>query len=163
MSRIVPTLLALTAFSATAFAADVTIVPFDGSPIPIGAGARALGMGGAFTAVADDATANTWNPAGMAQLERPELSINGGWYSRSTSSDGGSDSQSDLALDHVSVVWPFFVLGTQQTVGVAWQRQFDFTRQASSTQVLQSQFRPPRRRACRTTASTTMVRGRPGA
>jgi len=139
MSRIVPTLLLLTAFSATTFAADVTIVPFDGSPIPIGAGARALGMGGAFTAVADDATANTWNPAGMAQLERPELSLNGGWYSRSTSSDGGSDSQSDLALDHISVVWPFFVLGTQQTVGIAWQRQFDFTRRADSTQVLQSQ------------------------
>ena len=107
MSRIVPTLLALTAFSATAFAADVTIVPFDGSPIPIGAGARALGMGGAFTAVADDATANTWNPAGMAQLERPELSINGGWYYRSSSADGSSNQQSDVAIDHASVVWPW--------------------------------------------------------
>lgn len=139
----VPTLLTLVTFLTmlgNASAADVTIVPFDGSPIPIGAGARALGMGGAFTAVADDATANTWNPAGMAQLERPELSINGGWYSRSTTPEGGSaDHQSALALDHVSVVWPFFVLGTQQTVGVAWQRQFDFTRQADSTQVLQSQ------------------------
>jgi hypothetical protein len=29
-------------------------------------GTRALGMGGAFTAVADDATASWWNPAGMA-------------------------------------------------------------------------------------------------
>lgn len=29
-------------------------------------GVRALGMGGAFTAVADDATASWWNPAGMA-------------------------------------------------------------------------------------------------
>ena len=29
-------------------------------------GARASGMGGAFTAVADDATASWWNPAGMA-------------------------------------------------------------------------------------------------
>lgn len=134
---LVPTLLTL---AITASAVDVTIVPFDGSPIPIGAGARALGMGGAFTAVADDATANTWNPAGMAQLERPEFSINGGWYARSTSADGGSsDRQSVLALDHVSLVLPFFVLGTQQTVGLAWQRQFDFTRRADSTQVLQSQ------------------------
>jgi long-subunit fatty acid transport protein len=136
-----PTLVpALLSIVLAAPAADVTIVPFDGSPIPIGAGARALGMGGAFTAVADDATANTWNPAGMAQLERPEFSLNGGWYYRSTSADGGdSSTQSDLALDHVSVVWPFFVLGTQQTVGIAWQRQFDFTRQADSTQALQSQ------------------------
>lgn len=38
-----------------------------------GAGARALGMGGAFFAVADDATASYWNPAGLAQLERKEL------------------------------------------------------------------------------------------
>src|SRR5260221_14438342 len=29
-------------------------------------GVRAQGMGGAFTAVADDATASWWNPAGMA-------------------------------------------------------------------------------------------------
>jgi len=35
----------------------------------IGAGARALGMGGAFTAVADDATASFWNPAGLGLLE----------------------------------------------------------------------------------------------
>ena len=34
-----------------------------------GAGARALGMGGAFVAVADDATAPYWNPAGMPAVE----------------------------------------------------------------------------------------------
>ena len=33
-----------------------------------GLGARALAMGGAFVAVADDATAVIWNPAGLAQL-----------------------------------------------------------------------------------------------
>ncbi|MBA2481565.1 MAG: outer membrane protein transport protein [Planctomycetes bacterium] len=123
--------------STAASAVDVTVVPFDGSPIPIGAGARALGMGGAFTAIADDATANTWNPAGMAQLERPELSINGGYYSRSTHSDHGGETQGALALDHASVIVPFFVLGTQQTVGLAWQRQFDFTRATGSRQVFQ--------------------------
>lgn len=35
----------------------------------IGVGARALGMGGAFTAVADDATAIMWNPAGVARVD----------------------------------------------------------------------------------------------
>ena len=29
-------------------------------------GVRAAGMGGAFTAVADDASASYWNPAGLA-------------------------------------------------------------------------------------------------
>ncbi len=32
-------------------------------------GARAMGMGGAFVAVADDVTALHWNPAGLADLE----------------------------------------------------------------------------------------------
>lgn len=37
-------------------------------------GARSLGMGGAFVAVADDATAVIANPAGLVILQRPELS-----------------------------------------------------------------------------------------
>lgn len=41
----------------------------------IGSGARALGMGGAFIAIADDATAATWNPGGLGQLETPEFSL----------------------------------------------------------------------------------------
>ncbi len=36
-------------------------------------GARAIGMGGAFTAVADDATAPWWNPAGMIYLPYREV------------------------------------------------------------------------------------------
>jgi cytochrome c-type biogenesis protein CcmH/NrfG len=35
-----------------------------------GAGSRALGMGGAFTAISDDATAAYWNPAGLSCLEQ---------------------------------------------------------------------------------------------
>lgn len=41
----------------------------------MGAGARATGMGGAFTAVADDATAASFNPAGLAQMLEPEASL----------------------------------------------------------------------------------------
>nr|MDA3961849.1 outer membrane protein transport protein [Planctomycetota bacterium] len=94
--------------------------------IPVGAGVRALGMGNAFTAIADDATAATWNPAGMTILERPELSFSLGYYRQDVSAtgrDGGSDG---FDLDHVSGVLPFHVFGFQQTVALAWQREFDF-------------------------------------
>jgi hypothetical protein len=39
--------------------------------LPIGA--RPMGMSGAFTAIADDANAVMWNPAGIAQLSQQEL------------------------------------------------------------------------------------------
>jgi len=38
-------------------------------------GARAMGFGGAFTAMADDATAAFANPAGLVQLIEPEISL----------------------------------------------------------------------------------------
>ena len=38
-------------------------------------GARSMGLGGAFVALADDATAAFANPAGLVQLVRPEISI----------------------------------------------------------------------------------------
>ena len=41
----------------------------------LGNGARAGGMGEAFTAVADDATSIYWNPAGMASVEEVELNL----------------------------------------------------------------------------------------
>jgi hypothetical protein len=41
--------------------------------LSIGVGARGLGMGGAFTALADDASALYWNPAGLSKLEKREF------------------------------------------------------------------------------------------
>ena len=40
----------------------------------LGAGARSLGLGGAFTAIAEDATATVWNPAGLGSAA--DLSLN---------------------------------------------------------------------------------------
>jgi long-chain fatty acid transport protein len=40
-------------------------------------GARSLALGGAFTGLADDATAAFTNPAGLPQLRRPEVSFEG--------------------------------------------------------------------------------------
>lgn len=39
------------------------------------AGARALGMSGAYVAVSDDAGALQWNPAGLQQLSRSEIQV----------------------------------------------------------------------------------------
>ncbi len=41
--------------------------------LKIGTGARAIGMGGAFVSVADDATAIYWNPAGLVLLNAREI------------------------------------------------------------------------------------------
>jgi len=41
--------------------------------LKIGAGSRAVGMGEAYTAVANDASATYWNPAGLAQLNKSEV------------------------------------------------------------------------------------------
>ncbi len=47
-------------------------LPFE-SARPLYVGARALGRGNAFTAVADDATAGFWNPAGLIQWQGVKL------------------------------------------------------------------------------------------
>jgi hypothetical protein len=49
-------------------------------------GVRALGMGGAFTAVADDATATWWNPAGLASGAMLNVSLE---YGRLEQPDNG--------------------------------------------------------------------------
>jgi long-subunit fatty acid transport protein len=53
-------------------------------------GARSLGFGGAFTALADDATAAFANPAGLVQLLKPEVSIEGrNWHYSTPFTEGG--------------------------------------------------------------------------
>ncbi len=47
-------------------------------------GARSMGLGGAFVALADDATAAFANPAGLVQLLKPEVSMEGRWQSYET-------------------------------------------------------------------------------
>ena len=41
--------------------------------LSLGTGARAIAMGRAFTAIADDATAVYWNPAGLGQLDKLDV------------------------------------------------------------------------------------------
>ena len=58
-------LLALAVLLAPVCFAGVNAAPHLG----MGSGARALGLGGAFTAVANDATSTIWNPAGLPAVD----------------------------------------------------------------------------------------------
>lgn len=58
---------------ALALAAPARADKFAGEFMLGGGGARAMGLGGAFTAVADDPSAAFWNPAGLARAGAREL------------------------------------------------------------------------------------------
>lgn len=66
-----PLFLAVIVLSLAASTAHAT--KYAGEFLKIPVGARAIGMGGAFTAIADDATAPYWNPAGMIYLPYREV------------------------------------------------------------------------------------------
>ncbi len=57
-------------FAISLYSAD----EYAGESMAIGVGARALGMGGAFVAVADDASTSYWNPAGLVNVNGVEVS-----------------------------------------------------------------------------------------
>lgn len=56
------------------FSTAIKADDYAGDMLSIGVGARALGMGGAFAAVADDASTMYWNPAGMVNVKGVEVS-----------------------------------------------------------------------------------------
>lgn len=61
----------LVCYTAVAFGADAHSAPH----LRMGVGARAMGFGTAFTAIADDATAIYFNPAGLVQVEHIEATF----------------------------------------------------------------------------------------
>ena len=65
-------------------------------PPIVNPGARSLGLGGAFVAVADDATAAWANPSGLMQLARPEISVEGRSWSEDR--EGLASNQSNLGF-----------------------------------------------------------------
>ncbi len=55
--------------------AQTEIAKYAGEFLSLGVGGRALGMGGASVAVAGDVTAGYWNPAGLARMDYPQISL----------------------------------------------------------------------------------------
>ena len=105
------------------------------NPNPVGSGARALGQGNAFIAVADDATAASWNPGGLSQLEKPEFSFAleavAQKMQRSSSSHPeaeGKDSFTFGDFNYASLVFPFH-LGTNMVVSLNYLKLFRFDKE----------------------------------
>ncbi len=94
-----------------------------------GAGARAAAMGGAFIGVADDATAITWNPAGLTQLYRPEVSLVARFIAEnyqydSSFYDDNVDNQSHFIVNFASAAYP--LLNGRIVAAIAFQKQLDW-------------------------------------
>lgn len=68
------TLLVFLICSAANFA-QTSVGKYAGEFLALGVGGRALGMGGAHTAVVNDVTAGYWNPAGLARMDYPQIAL----------------------------------------------------------------------------------------
>lgn len=100
---------------AAALAALLAAAPARAAFDDNGAGARAPGLGDAFTALADDVYAIHYNPAGLSQLERPQFAAA---YSKLYAglSDGSDIGSSQLMYAHP------LTRGRKGTLGVSWER-----------------------------------------
>lgn len=133
-ARIVLAGLFLCGVSATAFSAEVLPeLPFTARH---GVGARAAGMGFAHMAVAEDGSALLYNPAGLAQIKRIEMS--GGLLHEAqdrtvgfnTASGGfpGTGIQEETTdtgstqFGHLSLAYPFPTYRGSLVMGLAFQR-----------------------------------------
>jgi len=106
------------------------------TPNPVGSGARAVGMGGAFIAVADDATAASWNPAGLTQLKKPEISFAYSFFNRRDDFSSGSHPETSGVqksrtddLNYLSVAYPFKLLDRNMIVSLNYQLLYEFERE----------------------------------
>ena len=94
------------AFAATASAQ--TTVKYGADFLASGVGARALGMGGAYVAHANDVTAGYWNVAGLDGVAAPEAA-----YMHAERFDGA------VSFDYAAAAYP---LSSRSTIGVSFVR-----------------------------------------
>ncbi len=117
------------AFSASLFVAVLYSGPVMGdvdfevtsSPNVVGSGARALGVGGAFIAIADDATAASWNPAALIVLAKPESAV---MFSYEDRERMGTANFSDF--NYIAISYPFTFAKYNMIVSFNYQRLLDF-------------------------------------
>ena len=109
----------------------------------LGAGARANGMGDAFVAVADDATAIFWNPAGLFLLDQPETSFGFQFVSETVEQErrrqmllfASDDPGGSVGLNFASFVFPKRFGQKKFVFAFAIQKAFDFKAEFLEIQV----------------------------
>ena len=108
------------------------------APLPTGSGSRGLGLAGAFTAIADDASAASYNPAGLIQVETPEASfvyrhsrVRNQHHSTNPDLEVGSDDYESDGLNYASITLPFQFPGTgwNAVFSLNHQEAYDFTQE----------------------------------
>jgi len=104
---------------------------------PVGSGARALGMGGAFISIADDATAASWNPGALIQLRTPEISIVGGGFGRQEDNTFGNNPEAsgietvtNTSLNYLSASYPCGsgICGKNMVFSINYQNLYNFSK-----------------------------------
>lgn len=130
MKRVLAPVAVVVVLSALpAWAQPIQNVVLRNSFNPVGAGARGLGMGGAFIAVADDGTAASFNPAGLAQLRRSELAVVGfgDTLTSTLRSNRGSvvNTNRHGAPEFGGLSVPFDAGGRNLTIQISYQRAVD--------------------------------------
>lgn len=93
-----------------------------------GVGARALSMGEAFTAVADDYSALYYNAAGMTQLSRSEFGVNFsyGMYENNASLDGGLATRRSLESTKLNALNMVLTDGGRWALGLGYYVPISF-------------------------------------
>jgi len=151
IKRIFIFLLLINVFTVSSAWSQITqAVEISSSPNPVGSGARALGMGGAFIGVADDATAASWNPAGLIQLETPEISFVASYNSRREDTTykafpeaSGPQDISTIDINYFSAAYPFAALGRNMIVSFNYQQQYDFNKKVQYAYNVTEASAPP--------------------
>jgi long-subunit fatty acid transport protein len=116
--------------------ATSTIIEIPGSFNPVGSGARAMGMGGAFMSIADDATASSWNPAALIHLKKPESSITFSYehlqeknFFSAHQEASGNQFVSKNTINYLSGAFPFAFARTNMVLAASVQRLYSLSRQ----------------------------------
>jgi long-subunit fatty acid transport protein len=135
MMRALWILLAVPLFCVSAFAQSGPDTPILTLGLYHGPGGRALGLGGAYTGVADDFTATYWNPAGLAQVKRIELQgslLQTGFSNSSRYYVTPVDVTSNFTrLNNLGMVFPVPVYQGALSFAVGYNQVVDFGSRAS--------------------------------